>query len=198
MVVPDDGNGCMTVAHDEFWHHFPAIFLIPLSQVECLQLVGHREAVMGHYTAMNPIDWTAIQMPRLRTFKIKYSYLDEPLVGFLVNHSETLETVCLRCCFAWEKAQWRKLFERMTQKAPRQLAEFRVVAYPVSKHTAYRTREDWDELRANGCEEDEAEDEDNRRFVVAETCESYGEIQPKEWCEESDDEELDESDVIEE
>lgn len=208
----DVGSGGMTAGHREFLATFPAIFLSHLPQVEHLRLVGSRYAVIGYSESGNPIDWSLIQMPRLRNFTLEYSYLEHELVKFLVVHSTTLENIHLRRCLAREKANWRQLFWGVTAKAPRQLREFKVMAYPVLKRTLYTTWDDyfdatdnlWEDLSANGDEEEDVEVEDGtrRRFVVGGTCERYGAIESEEMLAASDDEDelegLDESDVVKE
>ncbi|KAH7108620.1 hypothetical protein B0J13DRAFT_333461 [Dactylonectria estremocensis] len=200
----------MTVAQEGFLTSFPSNFLAHLPGVEYLRLAGNHDAVIGHYESGNPIPWAAVQIPQLRFFELEYSYLDEGLANFLVNHQNTLEKIYLRRCLAEEKSNWRELFRRVLEKNPRQLVEFTVLAYPVRKRTIYATHEEWniaqhelEEAMRDDPEED-VEDERNRKFVVAKTCESYGAIEPKELYHDPEDDEddesnpLDESDIVKE
>lgn len=195
--VIDEGAGSMTIAHQEFLAFFPDSIFKHLSQVQTLRVAGVRQGVIGGYSDKEPIKWSLVQMPHLTSFELEYARIHEELVGFLANHADTLERICLRNCLAVVKRDWSAMFQVFLDRKPTQLVDFTVVAYPVYKWTE---RSDYYSIGDNDGfnMSEEPMEEEMRRFVVGETCESYGDIQVVEdHAETYDESELDESDVVE-
>ena len=195
--IEDQGAGSMTIAHSEFLDSFTETFLCHLKNVERLRIVGDGNAVIGHLEDREPIPWTTVHLPRIKTFELEYSCFStttrgnsSELVDFLLQHSGTLERIYLRHCIANGISAWSDLIQGFIAARPTQLRDFIIEAYPMKMNYWI----DDDEQVETG------EETKMRQFVIGETCESYGAIQPFWMGSEPDDEqleELDESEVAE-
>jgi hypothetical protein len=188
--------GTMTNAHNGFLYYFPYAFFQHLTSVQDLRVAGTEDAIIGSSDTLEPIDWTSLQLPNLRSFEIEYSHILDGLCGFFTNHANTLERICLKNCFGTRKQDWLNLIQVFLDKKPTKLVHFEIVAYPVRlRHgqADYLTKGDicgYDMVR-------EVKGERMRRFVVGQANDTCGHFEPVEGHAMDGDLELDESDVIE-
>lgn len=151
LAMEDQGNGSMTVDHEEFVKRIPEMFLNHATGLEHLRLLGDDDGYIGHYYGEDPMSWADVNMPRLKSFELKCSYANEQLGEFLARHLGTLENVKFQFCMAAVFSDWEYILNKMV--ASEKLVEFTVVGY------------------------DEGPDAIDCQFSVGETCESYGQIQ---------------------
>ncbi|KAH7255365.1 uncharacterized protein BKA55DRAFT_563908 [Fusarium redolens] len=178
--------GKMTTAHQGFITLFPEMFLENLHNVLVLRLTGKMNAVIGNEQLVEPIDWASlsINLPYLTTFELDYSQISHQLVGFLSNHTGTLEKISLRNCIAPAKQVWINIINLFLDRQPKQLVEFTTTTRPVHKR-----------IGDPFADHSDGSDVKMRRFVVG--LANHDIIPIEEWAAVGDhDPELDESDVF--
>ncbi|VUC29120.1 unnamed protein product [Clonostachys rosea] len=185
-----DGQGAlnMTCAHQEYIADFVDHTIKNLANVERLRLAGAPEGAIGHYDQQESFDWAALDLPHLNVFELEWSSFEEGLPRFLAKHAKrSLEEIHLRRCFTMGLHAWRNILEGIQESQPPKLVKVRIEPYPVLKSTTFGGSENYDDLPGRFVEKweegevafDAEVDRRFRRFVIAETCESYGALQIK-------------------
>ncbi|CAG9954529.1 unnamed protein product [Clonostachys rosea f. rosea IK726] len=185
-----EGGGAlnMTCAHQEYIADFMDHTIRNLTSVERLRLAGEPEGTIGHYDEQESFEWTVLDLPCLKEFELEWSSFESGLPQFLAKHAKrSLEEIHLRRCFTMGLDAWEQILKGIQESQPPKLVKVRIEPYPVLKSTTFGGGENYDDLPPRFVEKweqgevtfDVELDRRFRRFVIAETCESYGALQIK-------------------